>query len=100
MLDGFREFRILCGVFGGETSDAAGGFGVIVVEEERFAVVRGSKEARIGMGHVALKFFELHVRGDIGTKRADGVGERGSAKTGVKFLGDGTAADEFAALED
>src|SRR5260370_33217555 len=52
------------------------------------------------MEHVALELLELHVRGNIGAERTDGVRERRSAKAGMKFLGDGAAADKFAALED
>src|SRR5258706_1328109 len=100
MLESFRELRIFCGVFGGEAGDAAGGFGVVVVEEERFAIGRGSEEAGVGMHHVALEFLELHVRGDICAQRTDGVGERGGAEAGMEFFGDGAAADEFAALEN
>src|SRR5229473_501853 len=98
--EGVGKFGVLAGVFGGEARDAAGGFGVIVVEEEGLAVGRGSEEARIGMEHVALELLELHVRGNIGAERTDGVRERRSAKAGMKFLGDGAAADKFAALED
>ncbi len=98
--EGVGKFGVLAGVFGGEPRDAAGGFGVIVVEEKGLPVGRGSEEARIGMEHVALELLELHVRGDIGAERTDGVRERRSAKAGMKFLGDGAAADKFAALED
>ena len=52
------------------------------------------------MHHVALEFLELHVRGDVGTQRADGVGESGGAEAGMEFFGDGAATDEFAALEN
>src|SRR5260370_1037473 len=98
--EGVGKFGVLAGVFGGEPRDAAGGFGGIVVEEEGLAVGRGGEEARIGMEHVALELLELHVHGDIGAERADGVREGGSAKAGVKFLGDGAAADEHYALSD
>jgi len=100
MFERFGELSVLSGVFRGEACDAAGGFGVVVVEEEGFAIGRRSEETRVGMHDVALEFFELHVRGDIGAKGADGVGERGGAEAGMKFFGDGAAADEFAALED
>ena len=100
MLERLGELSIFRGVFGGEARDAARGFGVVVVEEEGFAVWRGSEEARIGMQEVALEFFELHVRSNIGTEGADGVREGGGSKAGMKFFGDGAAAYEFAALED
>src|ERR1700680_3881761 len=100
MLKSVRELGIFRGVFGGKASDAAGGFGVIVVEEEGFAVGRGSEEAGVGMHHVALEFLELHVGRDIGAKGADGMRERGGAEAGMEFFGDGAATDEFAALEN
>ena len=43
---------------------------------------------------------EAQVARDVGTKRADGVRKRGSAKAGMKFLGDGAAANDFAAFEN
>jgi hypothetical protein len=43
---------------------------------------------------------ELHVADDVGAERAGGVRERGAAEAGVKFFGDGGAADLGAALED
>src|SRR6266849_3454850 len=100
MLERLGELSIFRGVFGGEARDAAGGLGVVVVEEEGFAVRRGSEEARIGMQEVALEFFELHVRSNIGAEGPDGVREGGSSKAGMEFFGDGAAADKFAALED
>jgi|SRR6266404_1892342 len=100
MLEGFRQFRIFCGVFGGETCDATGGFGVIVIEEERFAIGRGSKDARVGMQHVTLISLELHICGDVSAQRTDGVRESGCAKAGMEFFGNGAAADELAALEN
>src|ERR1700740_3794066 len=100
MLERLGELSIFGGVLGGEARDAAGGFGVVVVEEEGFAVRGGSEEARIGVQEVALEFFDLHVRSNIGTEGADGVRERGGSKAGMKFFGDGATADEFAALED
>ena len=100
MLERLGELGVFRSVFGGEARDATRGFGVVVVEEEGLAVWRGSEEARIGMQQVALEFFELHVRSDVGSKRPDGVRECGGAKAGMKFFGDGAAADEFAALKD
>src|SRR4029077_3374109 len=100
IFESFRKLGVFCGVFRGETRDAAGGLAVAVVEEERFAVRRGREEARIGMQDVPFVFFELHIRGDIGAEGTDGVRERGGAEAGMKFFGDGAAADEFAALEN
>src|SRR5882762_5340341 len=100
MLKSFGELGIFCSIFGRETSDATGGFGVIVVEEERFAIGRGSEEARVGMQHVALISFELHICSDVSAQRTDGVGESGGAEAGMKFFGNGAAADELAAFQD
>ena len=85
---------------GGETRDASGGFGVIVVKGGLCRRAWGQEEARVGMRHVALVFFELHVGSDVGAQRPDGVGERGGAESGMKFFGDGAAANEFATLKD
>ncbi len=100
ILERFGELDVFRGVFRREARDAAGGLGVAVVEGEGFAVGRWREEARIGMHEVALVFFGLHVRGDIGAERTDSVRERGGAEARMKFLGDGAAADEFAAFED
>src|SRR6266403_2794117 len=100
MLESLRELGIFRGVFGGEAGDAAGGFGVIVVEEERFAIDRRGEEAGVGMQHVTVVFLKLHVGRDVGAQRADGVRESGGAEAGMEFLSDGAAADEFAALEN
>jgi len=37
---------------------------------------------------------------DIGAERAECVRQGGSAEAGMKFFGDGTATNHFAALED
>src|SRR5689334_18309434 len=100
MLESLGELGVFRGVFHRKTCDATGSFGVIVMEEERFAVGRRSEQARIRVQHVALVFLELHVCGDVRAKRADGVRESGCAEAGMKFFSDGAAANEFAALKD
>jgi len=62
---------------------------VIVVEKERAAVGRWSEDARIGIEDLQILLVEAHVARDVGTKRADGVCERGGAIAGMKFFGDG-----------
>src|SRR6266478_705094 len=99
MIEGFREERVLGGVFRGEASDAGGGFGVAVVEEKRVAVGSGGEDTRIGAQDLAIEFLELEVAGDVSAKRAEGVREIGRAEARMKFLSDGAAADYFAALE-
>jgi len=73
---------------------------VIVIEEKRIAIGRGSKDARIGAKNLAIEFVELEVAGDLGAKRADRVRKRGRVETGMKFFGDGAAANHFAALQN
>ena len=73
---------------------------MIVVKKERAAVGRRSEDARIGIEDLQILLVEAHVARDVGAKRADGVGERGGAIAGVKFFGDGAAADNFAAFEN
>src|ERR1700689_69323 len=97
---GFGEFRVFGGVFCGETRDTAGGFGVVVVEEERATVGRRSEDARIGIKDLQILLVEAHVARDVGAKRTDGVRERRGAIARVKFFGDGTAADDFAAFKN
>src|SRR4029077_13855191 len=80
--------------------NAAGGFGVIVVEEQRCTVRCRSENAGIGVKNLAIEFFDLHVASDVGAKRAEGVRESGRVEAGMEFFGNGTAAGEFAAFEN
>src|SRR5215472_15399843 len=75
-------------------------FGVIVVEEQRLAVRRGREDARIGIVEVKLEFLELHVTSNVGAQRPNAVRERGGAEAWMKFLGDRSAPDHFAAFEN
>ena len=52
------------------------------------------------MQNFAIEFFDLQVAGNVGAQGAERVRKRRSAKTGMKFLGDGAAADHFAAFEN
>src|SRR5260370_27875381 len=67
---------------------------------ERLAVRRWSKDARVGRENFTVEVFELEVARNIGAERAERVRESGSTEAGMKFLGDGAAADHFAAFED
>jgi hypothetical protein len=100
MIERFGELRVLRGVFFGVPSNFGGGFGVVVIEEKRPAIGRGSKDARIGTENFAIEFVELEITSDIGAERADGMRECRSAKARMKFFGDGAAADHFAAFEN
>lgn len=99
-IERFRELRVFCGVFGGEAGDAGGGFSGAIVEEERFAIGTRSEDAGIGAENFAIEFLEVEIAGDIGAKRAQGVRKSGRVEAGMKFLGDGAAADHFAAFEN
>src|SRR5580698_8862847 len=98
--EGFGEFGVVGGVFRGKARDAAGGLGVIIVEKERTAVGSRSEDARIRIEELQILLVEAHIARDVGAKRADGVGKSRSAIAGVKFFGDGPAADNFAAFEN
>jgi hypothetical protein len=98
--EGFGEFGVFRGVFGGEASDTTGGFSVIVAEEQRFAVRRRSENAGIGIKDLAIEFFDLQVASDVGAKRAEGVCESGGMEAGIEFLSDGATTNEFAAFEN
>ena len=96
----FGELRVFRGVFRGKPGNSSGSRGGVVVEQERFAIGRGSKNARIGLQDFTAELFELQVFGDVSTQRAQGVRERGGVEAGMKFLGDCTATDDLAAFEN
>src|SRR5580704_6819663 len=100
MVERFGELRVFRGVFFGVASNFGGRLGVVVVEEQRLAVGRGSEDSRIGSKNFAIEFVKLEVAGDVGAKRANGVRKSGSVEAGIKFLGDGSAADHFTPLEN
>src|SRR2546422_541923 len=99
MIESVREFNVLRGILGGNTGNAPSGFGVVVPEKKCVAIGRGGEDARAGIEYFATEFFDLHVARDLCTNRAEGMGERGGLEAGMKFLGDGAAADHFATLE-
>src|SRR5260370_28838572 len=100
MVESVRKFKILGGIFGGNIGDAASGLGVLVPKEKCLSVGRRREDARAGIENFATKFFDLHVARDLCAKRAECMGKRGGLEAGMKFLGDGAAADHFAAFED
>ena len=94
------ELRVFCGVFRGEARDAAGGLGVIVIKKQRVAgSERGREDARVGAQNFAIEFFDGQVASHVFAQRAERVRQRRGAKAGMKFFGDGAAADNFAAFE-
>jgi len=94
------EFDIACAFLHGEMRKSGGGFAVVVVKEEAAAVLRRSEEARLGLNDVEIESFELQVASDVSAERSERVRKRGGPKAGMKFLGDGAAAEIFAAFED
>jgi hypothetical protein len=44
--------------------------------------------------------MELEIASNVGTNRANGVRKSGGAEAGMKFLGDGAAADHFTAFKN
>jgi len=100
MIERLGKLHIFRGVFFGEAGDFGGGFSVIVVEEKRFAVGCGSEDTRVRTKNFAIEFVEFEITGNVSTKRTDGVRKSGRVKAGMKFLGDGAAADHFPAFEN
>jgi hypothetical protein len=81
-------------------SNFGGSLAVVAIEEKRFTVGRGSKDAGIGAENFAIEFMELEVAGDVGAKRANGVRKSGSVEAGMKFFGDGAAPGHFTTFEN
>ena len=81
-------------------SDAAGGLRDVVIEKKRLAVGARREDARIGAKYFAVEFLQLKIAGNVGAKRAHCVRESGNVKAGMKFFGNGAAADHFAAFEN
>ena len=63
VLEGVGEFRVFSGVFGGETRDATSSLGMIVVEEQRFAVRRGRENAWIGIIELQCRIAQVACHG-------------------------------------
>src|SRR5260370_123534 len=100
MIESVSELKVLGRILGGNAGDAPSGFGVLVPKKKRLSVGRRREDARGGIENFATKFFDLHVARDLCAKRAECMGKRGGLEAGMKFLGDGAAADHFAAFED
>src|SRR4029077_3061886 len=95
-----RELRVFRGVFRGEATNSSSGLGRVIIEKKCAAIRRGSENTRIGPQDFATELFELQIFRNIRAKRTEGVRKGRSVKAGMKFLGDGAAADHFAAFED
>jgi len=94
------KLRIFRRVFGREATNSSRGLGRVIIEEQRSAVGRRSKDARIGPQDFATELFGLQIFGNVRAKRAERVRQGRSVKAGMKFLGDGATADHFAAFKD
>src|ERR1700687_3161602 len=94
------KLGVFGGVLGGNTGNFAGGFNDVIVEKERVAIRRWREDTRVGRENFTIEFIELHIAGNVGAERAESVRESGGAEAGMKFIGDGAAADHFAAFED
>ena len=80
--------------------DVFGGALGIGVKSERAAVGIGREDADGRFKFLQAVAGELHVFNDFGQGRTAGMGDGGTFETGMKFLGDGGAADDVAAFED
>ena len=67
------ELRVFRGVFVREAGDSRGGSRGVIVEKQRFAIGRWSKDAGIGRKNFILEFLELQIARDVGMQRAEGV---------------------------
>src|SRR5580704_2607518 len=100
MIERFGELCVLCGVFFGETGNFGGSSGVVIIEEKRLAIGRGSEDARIGAENFAIEFVEVEIPGNVRSKRAYGVRKCGSVEAGMEFFRDSAAANHLAAFEN
>src|SRR5580704_7480367 len=93
------EFCIALRIFSGKASDPTGGLGMIVVKKQRPPVGSWCANARVRIQHLEPVLVEPHLTRDVRAKRPSGVRERRSVKSRMKFLGNRSAADDFAALQ-
>src|SRR5580658_227358 len=100
MIERFGKLCVFRCVFFRVSGNFGGSLGVVVIEEKRLAVGRGSKDPRIRAQNFAIEFMKLQVTCNVGAKRSDRVRKSRSVKPWMKFLGDGAAADHFAALQN
>jgi hypothetical protein len=49
---------------------------------------------------LVIGFVELHIAGDFGSERSEGVRESGGVEALAKLLGDGATAKNFPAFEN
>ena len=69
------------------------------VENQRAPIRQQRYGAYIRLGQLEPVPLELHVAHDVGAQWPRAMGERRAAEAGMKFLGDGRAADLRAAFE-
>ena len=75
----------------GVARDFGSGLGMVVIEEQRIAIERGSENARIGAQNLAIELVKLEVTRYVGAKRTESVRKSRGTETGMKLLGDGAA---------
>jgi len=93
------ELGIFRGIFLREGGDGRRGFVFVLVERKRASVGRERGDTGLGCDVPQAMFFKLHVADNVWTNRTSGVRQRGTAEAGMKFIGDGGAADLRPALE-
>src|SRR4029077_14152805 len=69
-------------------------------KRERLAIGRRREKANRRFKALETELGELHVFEDRSKRRAAGMRERGATETGMKFFGDGRAANDRAAFEN
>ena len=96
----FGEIGVAGGVLGGEFLDVGDGALRVGVKRERAAIGIGRENAHRRFQFLQTVARELHVFQDGRERRASGMRDGGTAETGMKFFGDGAAADDLAAFEN
>src|SRR5215469_1821314 len=99
-LERLRELCVFYSVLFRKAGDAFRGFRGVVMEKQRSAFRCGGEHARVGRENLAAKPPQLHIADDIRPQRPHRMRESGSAKTRIKLLGDGSAANHFPPFEN
>src|SRR5580692_114870 len=99
MIERFGELRVLRGVFLRVPRNFGRGLGVVVIENQRFAFGRGSKDARIGPKNFAIEFGKFKIARDVRSKRAESMGKSRDVKARMELFRDRPATDHLAAFE-
>ncbi len=95
----FFELGILGRIFLREGGDRLRGFVFVLIERKGATIGRERGDAGLRRDEPQAVFFQLHVADDVWTNGAGGVSERRATEAGMKFIGDGSAADLRPAFE-